>query len=206
VSVLTIVAVVSIVLYVIGRQLMGEPIRGKRLVVLPAVLAIAGVAAVASGHGHHPTPIDIVLLVVGDAVAVVIGVRQGLSLRLEARRGSLWGQMPVRSLWLWGALIACRGILDGFGDAVGAHVATGSAAILMTLGVNRLAQAAVVAPRALGAGIPFAPEKDGTALLSGVFGPRDEDPTSSRSGISPGPQDWRLLLRQIADRLTGPSR
>ena len=175
---------VFIVLYVIVRQLIGEPIRGKRLVILPAVLAIVGVTAVVNSHGRHPSAVDVVLLVIGVAVSVIIGVRQGLSVRLEARQGSLWGQMPVRSLWLWGALITCRGVLDGLGYAAGAHIATGSAAILMTLGINRLAQAAVVAPRALAAGVPFAPEKDGTSLLSGAFGSRGEGSTSSRPGMS----------------------
>jgi hypothetical protein len=100
-------------------------------------------------------------------------------MRLEARRGFLWGQMPVGSLWLWGLLVASRGVLDGVGYTLGAHVATGSAAILLTLGVNRLAQAAVVAPRALAAGIPFAPEKDGTSMLSGIFGAGGEGPSAS---------------------------
>ena len=242
-SVVTIVAVVGIVAYVIGRQLLGEPLRGKRLLILPVLLLVVGVANVASRHGHHPKVIDIVLLVIGAAIAAVVGLSQGLSKRLEVRHGSLWGQMPIRSLWLWGALVVSRGILDGLGYAVGARVATGSAAILLTLGINRLAQAVVVAPRALAAGIPFAPEKDGTSMLSGVFGANIEAPYASppsdirqrqeslpvslssrfidhtsdqrstsqvvESNLSvdiQSRQDWRLLLRQIVDRLDGHTR
>lgn len=193
-SVLTIVGIIGIVAYVIARQLMGEPLRGKRLLVLPAVLFIVGIVDVASNHGHHPRPTDIVLLAIGTAVAVVVGVRQGRSMRLEARRGFLWGQMPVGSLWLWGLLVASRGVLDGVGYALGAHVATGSAAILLTLGVNRLAQAAVVAPRALAAGIPFAPEKDGTSLLSGIFGVAGEGLSARPPGPSASPASGRAGL------------
>jgi hypothetical protein len=243
VSVLTIVAVVGIVAYVIGRQLIGEPLRGKRLLILPAVLAVVGIADMAGNHGRHPTATDIVLIVIGTAIAAVVGVRQGLSMRLEARRGHLWGQMPVRGLWLWVALVATRGMLDGLGYAVGAHVATGSAAILLALGVNRLAQAVVVVPRALAAGIPFAPEKDGTTLRSGVLGTGRERPSASpasgpsvrgeslpaswlsqlidhtssgrstsqpaganRSADNLSRQDWRVLLRQIVDRLDDSPR
>ena len=38
------------------------------------------------------------------------------------------------------------------------------------LGLNRAAQALVVAPRAVAAGIPFAPEKDGTVFGASWFG------------------------------------
>ncbi len=242
-SVLTIVAVVGIVVYVIGRQLIGEPLRGKRLLILPAVLVVVGIADMAGNNGRHPTATDIVLIVIGTAIAAIVGVWQGLSMRLEARRGHLWGQMPVRGLWLWVALVATRGMLDGLGYAVSAHVATGSAAILLALGINRLAQAVIVAPLALAAGIPFAPEKDGSTLRSGVLGAARERPSDSPasgprlreeslpaswfsqlidhtgSGRSPSQpaggnhsadnlsrQDWRLLLRQIGDRLDDSPR
>ena len=37
------------------------------------------------------------------------------------------------------------------------------------LGLNRAAQALVVAPRAIAAGIPFAPEKDGSVFGASWF-------------------------------------
>jgi hypothetical protein len=125
----------------------------------------------------------------------------------------------------------------------GKRLATGSAAILLTLRVSRFAQAVDVAPRALAAGIPFAPEKDGSSVLSGAFGANIEAPSapppwdmsqrqeslrvslssrfidhatnlrstsqvvvSNRSADAPSRQDWRLLLRQIVDRLDGHTR
>jgi C4-dicarboxylate transporter len=63
-----------------------------------------------------------------------------------------------------------RVVLDIVASGLGAHVAASTAPMLLTLGINRLAQAAVVAPRALAAGIPFTPEKDGSTFLGGVFG------------------------------------
>lgn len=60
-------------------------------------------------------------------------------------------------------------------DGVHAHVAASSATILLMLGINRLGQAAVVVPRALAAGIPFAPEKDGKVFMAGLTAGR---PTS----------------------------
>ena len=87
-------------------------------------------------------------------------------MRLEARNGSLWGQLPPQGLWLWLLLIVSRVLMIGVADGVHAHVAASSATILLMLGINRLGQAAVVVPRALSAGIPFAPEKDGKVFMA----------------------------------------
>jgi hypothetical protein len=59
----------------------------------------------------------------------------------------------------------------------GAHVAAATTPLLFTLGLNRVAQAAVIASRAMLAGIPFAPEKDGRTFLGGAFGRDDREAT-----------------------------
>ena len=164
-AVLEILAVIAIVIYVIGRQLVGEPLRGKRLILLPAVLAVVGLFRLV----QHGTPVgvsDIALLTISAVIAAAIGAGQGSMMRLESREGALWGRMPPRALWLWAALIGCRVATMVLASAMGAHVAASSAPIVMLLGVNRLGQAAVITVRALRAGIPFAPEKDGSTFLS----------------------------------------
>jgi hypothetical protein len=196
-NVFDIAAVVAIVGYVIGRQLLGEHLRGKRLILLPAVLVVVG-AIELFGSNHHPGTTDIALIVVGAVVAAVIGAGQGSMMRLEARDGRLWGQMPGRSLWWWLALILSRIALVVVASGLGAHMAASASAILFTLGINRLAQAAVIAPRALASGIPFAPEKDGKTFLANVFGPGTLDrPPASDHTLS---DDWRSGMRLIADR------
>jgi hypothetical protein len=157
-SVETVVVVLAIMAYSIARQIAGEPLRAKRLIGLPAALTVIGVIDVVNSKGRAPTATDLVLIGVGCAINVVIGIGQGRLMRLEARDGYLWGQMPVSVLWWWAAKIAGGVVLDGIGYALGAHLATVSAVLLLRLGVNRLAQAAIVAPRALATGIPFAPE------------------------------------------------
>ena len=44
---------------------------------------------------------------------------------------------------------------------------------VLVVGLNRLGRAAVIVPRATRAGIPFAPEKDGSTFLGGGFGGHD---------------------------------
>lgn len=167
-SLLTVLAVIGIVVYVVGQQVVGSALQGKRLVVLPTVLTVIGIADL-SGHGSHPGATDIVLLAVSAVTAIAIGIALGAMTRLERRDGHLWAQLPKRGLWLWAALIVSRLLVTGIAHADGAHVAAGTAAILLMLGLNRAAQTLVVAPRAIAAGIPFAPEKDGTVFGASWF-------------------------------------
>jgi hypothetical protein len=156
----TVVVVLGIMGYSIARQIAGEPLRVKRLIGLPAALTVIGIVDVANSKAQSPTVTDVVLIAVGCAINVIIGICQGRLMRLESRDGYLWGQMPVSVLWWWGAKIASGVVLDGIGHVLGAGLATTSAVMLLRLGVNRLAQAAIVAPRAFATGIPFAPESD----------------------------------------------
>jgi hypothetical protein len=207
VSVLDIVAVVVIVGYVIGKQLLGEHLRSKRLILLPVVLVALGLSQLL-GHGNHPRAADIALIAVSAVVASAIGVTQGTLMRLEARDGTLWGQMPLRSLWLWTALVGSRIVVDVIAHGTGAHLAASTAPIILTLGINRLAQAAVVAPRALAAGIPFTPEKNGSTFLGDVFaapsGPAKRPSTASppRSAASASGNGWQSGLRLLAEHIS----
>jgi hypothetical protein len=176
VSWLEILVVIAIIGFVIYQQLAGQLVQGKRLILLPAVVIIIGFFNL---RGHHLGPADITWLIVGAAGSVAIGLAFGLITRLESRDGVLWAKMPLRGLWLWVALVAWRVLIIVLAAHTGAHVAASTTPLFLTLGLNRLAQAAVVIPRAMRAGIPFAPEKDGSTFLSGAFSGHDRD-TSGR--------------------------
>ncbi|HTW07536.1 MAG TPA: hypothetical protein VME46_08500 [Acidimicrobiales bacterium] len=179
-SIETIAVVVGIMAYSIARQIVGEPLRVKRLLGLPAVLTVIGIVDVSSSKGRAPTGTDVALIAAGCAVNVLIGLGQGRLMRLSSRDGYLWGRMPRSVLWWWGAKVASGLVLDGIGHALGAGLATTSAVMLLRLGVNRLAQAAVVAPRALATGMPFAPEP--TKGNTGANG-RDDRSPSAKAGL-----------------------
>jgi hypothetical protein len=163
--VLEVLAVIAIVAYVIGRQLLGESLRGKRVLLLPAILTVVGLTRLGGG-GHHVHPADVACLVVSGVIAAAIGAGQGAMMRLENRDGGLWGRMPATGLLLWVALIGSRLVMTVVASALGAHVAASTAPIVLMLGVNRLGQAALITRRALAAGIPFAREKDGKVFLA----------------------------------------
>jgi hypothetical protein len=167
-SLLTVALAIGIIVYVIGQQVVGTALSGKRVVVLPAVLTVIGIVDI-TGQKSHPDATDIVLLVVSAVIAIGIGAGLGAITRLERRDGYLWAQLPKQGLWLWAGLIITRLIITGIAHAADAHVAAGTTAILLTLGLNRGAQALVIVPRAIAAGIPFTPEKDGTVFGASWF-------------------------------------
>jgi hypothetical protein len=208
-EVIRVLVVVAVIGYVIGRQLMGEPLRGKRVVLLPVILAVAG-AADLGAHGRHVRPADVACLVISGLIAVTIGLLQGRMIRLESRNGALWGQMPVRGLWLWGVLVGSRLIMTVIAVAVGAKVAGSSAPIIMLLGINRLGQAAIVLRHALATGIPFAPEKDGRSFLSGLTGapasPRPPQPGPGYPEADWPPAPGQEDSEREADSARGPDR
>jgi hypothetical protein len=209
-EVIRVLAVIAIIGYVIGRQLMGEPLRGKRVVLLPVILAVAGVVDLGK-HGRHVEPADVICLVISGLIAVTIGLLQGRMIRLEGRNGALWGQMPVRALWLWALLVGSRLIMTVIALAVGAKVAGSSAPIIMLLGINRLGQAAIVMRHALATGIPFAPEKDGRSFLSGPIGSAASRPPGPASQYPPqrGPShqgaDWPPASGQDSQHEADPA-
>ena len=174
---LDILAAIGVIGFVIYQQLVGQALRGKKVVLLPLIVTVIG-ATELGGHGQPIRPADVVCLAVGCVLAIVIGLAFGAIMHLESRDGVLWAKMPVKGLWLWLALFASRGVVYAIAAATHAHVAESTASILLGLGLNRLAQAAVVVPRALSAGVPFAPEKDGKTFMAGVLG---------QPGARPGP-------------------
>ena len=168
-SAIEILAVIGVIGFIIFRQVQGEPLRGRRTVLLPVILTVIGFTDLRGNGGAHLQPSDVTCLIVGAAGSAVIGLAFGAVTRLESRNGYLWARLPVRGLWLWAALAAWRGISFALAAAMHAHIAASSATRLFSLGVNRLAQAAVIVRRAMAAGVPFAPEKNGSSFMAGVF-------------------------------------
>jgi hypothetical protein len=168
-SAIEILAVIGIIGYVIFRQVQGEPLRGKRTVLLPAVLIVIGFVNLHGSGGAHLSGTDVACLVAGAAGSAAIGLAFGAVIRLESRGGYLWAQLPLRGLWLWAGLAGWRVLIMVLASGLHAHIAASTATLLLSLGVNRLAQAAVVVVRATGMGVPFAPEKDGKVFMGETF-------------------------------------
>lgn len=166
------IGLVIVVAVVVG-QVKGQMLGGRRVIALPVVLLIVGLAGLAGMHGM--TALAVGLIGLSTVIAAAIGLAQGIFMHLEERSGGLWGRMPGRAMWLWVALVLSRLAVIALGALLGAKAASSMHVIIFVLGVNRLAQGGVITLRAWAAGIPFAPERDGR-----VFGAAGRVPTQGR--------------------------
>jgi hypothetical protein len=149
-----IAVLVAAVGYEIYNQVKGQALHARRLVLLPAVLIVMGVAGLAGMSGVGAA--DIGCLAASALIAAAIGLGQGALTRLEVRAGALWGRLPGRGLWLWAALIVSRVAIVVAAHAIGADAAASLDSIVLALGINRLAQAGVIAARSTRTEAPLA--------------------------------------------------
>jgi hypothetical protein len=163
VSALVLLAVVA---FVITSQVKGMTLSGRRMVLLPAVLIGFGAVNLAGLHGVGG--LDIACIAVSAAIAAAIGLGQGSAMRLESRGGALWGRLPLRGLWWWAALIAARIGMLAIAAALGAKAAGSVDAVFLVLGINRLAQSAMIGLRASRAGLPLGGPASRPAFTDGL--------------------------------------
>jgi hypothetical protein len=153
---LTIAVVVAAVAYVLWTRMQGKPLKVKRLLVLPAVLTVLGITDLTGASAPHLNPTDIAFLVVSVAISAVLGAARGATIELYPNQGELWQRYRPSTVGLWVALIVTKLIVAVVASASGASAGGGTNSLLLSLGVSLLAEAAIVAPRALSTGLPFA--------------------------------------------------
>lgn len=149
----SVLVIAGVVVAVIIGQVKGVTLSGRRMLVLPAILIGYGVVNLAGMHGVGP--VDIACIAVSATIGAVIGLGQGRVMHLESRGGGLWARLPLRGLWWWAALIAARIGMLAVAAALGAKAAGSADAVFLVLGINRLAQSAMIGLRASRAGLPL---------------------------------------------------
>jgi len=160
------VVLLAVVAFVIISQVKGMTLTGRRMVVLPAILIGYGAVNLAGMHGVGAA--DIACIAVSAAIAAAIGLGQGRAMHLESRGRALWGRLPLRGLWWWAALIAARIGMLAIAAALGAKAAGSADAVFLVLGLNRLAQSAMIGLRASRAGLPLGGPASRPAFTDGL--------------------------------------
>jgi FtsH-binding integral membrane protein len=162
-NVLWIVVVAAILVVVIGRRLAGEPLKGRRVTILPLVLAVIGLYQVA--QLPHLTPADIGLIAAEGVIAVGLGLLRGSTIKVFVRDGHLWQRYSWATIGLWVASIVVRFGMSGGAVLLGADRNVMQTAILLTLGLTFAGEGAVIALRARALGAPYAPQNSKRARI-----------------------------------------
>ncbi len=98
-------------------------------------------------------------LVTGGLVAVAGGALRGRTVRIFVRDGHTWYRYTPVTLAVWAGLIALRFGQAAAAVALGADRPVLTASLVLALGLSFLGEAAVVGPRAMATGAPFAPRR-----------------------------------------------
>jgi hypothetical protein len=210
-SPVTILLVVAAVGYVLWSRMQGRPLKIRRLIVLPVVLAVLGITDLTGSSAPHLSPKDIAFLAVGVAISAILGAARGATIQLYSNQGELWQRYRKSTVGLWIALIAAKVILLAVASSAGATAGGGTNSLLLSLGVSLLAEAAIVGPRAMSTGLPFAAarrDSDGYRTDSSRSRPRPIrrllNDTSARPPITGDP--YGQVVRPPAPTQTQPRR
>jgi hypothetical protein len=158
---LQVVLIIAVIAYVLIRRLAGEPAEAKRMLILPAVLIVVGIANL-DDLTHSGTAL---LFFIGTLlISVVLGALRGASIRLSRREGIVFMRYTWVTVALWVVNIGVKfggNLLLGAIDKSGAAVLGNT--VLLTVGVGMLLEGVVVLGRALRSGeqVIWAQGRDG---------------------------------------------
>lgn len=146
-NIATIALVVLLVGYLLVRRMTGQLMEARRMLILPAILTLVGLASLNS-TALSATAIGFLLL--GCVVGAGFGAVRGYTVRISERNGAAWMRYSVATIGLWIAAIAVRLALvpvENLVDPTAASVA-GQAA-MVAVGVGFLAESVAVLYRAM---------------------------------------------------------
>jgi hypothetical protein len=134
--------VVAVVAFVVVRRFSRRRVDERRLLVLPLVLGVVGIAQGHLTDAHH-VALGTGILAAEVAASLLLGLGLGATVRVwREADGSLWsrGTWPAFGVFL--ASVAVRAGLYGLGYAAG--VRPGSGAVLVSVAAWLLAQNAII--------------------------------------------------------------
>jgi hypothetical protein len=170
-SLTTVLIAVAVIVLLMVRRFMGEPLGARRLIVPPLILVVIGAYALSEvdfGATAHHAVVDGAVLAAGALVAVLGGILRGLTVKVYVQNGHVWYRYTLATIAVWAGLIVLRVGQSLAGHALGADQAVLTAGLLVILGLSFLGEAAIVGRRAIATGAPFAPRGSRRAARSGA--------------------------------------
>jgi hypothetical protein len=149
--------VLALVVFLLYRQTVARPVVARRLWVLPGILAIVGVAAVANVNKGQLSDTALEWIGIDLVVSLALGAVRGCFIRVYERDGVMWRRGGVITVSLWLVAIGVRVLIGFLADNAGVGNVS-EAALELALAASLLAQNAVIALRGTRMGLPFAPD------------------------------------------------
>lgn len=140
---------VALIAFVLYRQMSAQPLRGRRLVLLPAVLGLFGLQQL----GRQPPATDVggvALLAVGLVIGLASGLWRGTTFRVWPDAGQVMVKGTAMTLVTWAVLIVIRLPFAFLGYAANQPQGFVVGELLLALAVTFAAQNAVIWARAQG--------------------------------------------------------
>jgi hypothetical protein len=140
--------VIAVVVVVLARRLSWSELENSDTDVWRGPLLLTGVGIYQLYDRHTGLGVvDVVLLVIGTAVALVAGTASGRVAQVERRAGKVFFRLGMPGLGIMVAYLVIRLGLAGVGHLLGASV-SGGPALMVSLGANLLTQSLVIQSKA----------------------------------------------------------
>ncbi|TDW23918.1 hypothetical protein [Kribbella kalugense] len=140
--------VIAVVVVVLARRLSWSELENSDTDVWRGPLLLTGVGIYQLYDRHTGLGVvDVVLLVIGTAVALVAGTASGRVAQVERRAGKVFFRLGLPGLGIMVAYLVIRIGLAGVGHLLGASV-SGGPALMVSLGANLLTQSLVIQSKA----------------------------------------------------------
>ena len=138
-ALITIAIYVALIGFVLYRQMTAQPLNGRRLVILPAVLGLFALQQL-SHQQLAASGSAVAILVIGVAVGVAAGVWRGSTFRIWTLNGTAMVQGTWLTLVAWAVLILVRLPLAYYGHLVNEPQGLVVGELLLALAVTFAAQ------------------------------------------------------------------
>ncbi|WP_405057282.1 hypothetical protein OG474_31695 [Kribbella sp. NBC_01505] len=140
---------IAIVVAVVVRRLSWSELKNSDADAWRGPLIMCGIG-IYQMYGKHLQLglIDLVLLIIGVAVALVAGYASGMVAQVERRAEKVFFRLGLPGLGIMVAYLVIRLGLAGVGHLLGAAATVGGGALLLSIGANLLTQSLVIQGKA----------------------------------------------------------
>ena len=147
---------IAAVCYVVVRRMAGEPLQGRRLVLMPLGLVLFGGVNLLTS-AVHPGLLDVVVLSFEAIAMIGVGTLRGWTVEVFVRDGQPWQRYRPMTFVVWLASAAVRLGALWLGYRFGVDHKILSTSPLFMIGLTLLAEGVVIGRRALArqAGVPL---------------------------------------------------